>query len=282
MKLFSIKKTPHKTNNIIYNSPHSGENFPRDFFSSTLIDKHTLLCSGDSFIDELYSEAANNGSILLSNNYCRSFMDTNREPYELDPNMFSGDITIPLNSDSSKVKMGYGSIARYAHTRKDIYKQKILFSEAQKRIDEFYFPVHNMLDQLLNEEFDTYGYSLLVDCHSMPSYEFLGHPDVKHKQADIILGNLHGTSCNAAITNYIIRHFRKYDLSVSQNAPFAGGYNTQNYSDPAKNRHAIQIEIKKSLYMDEVLRKPNQYFEPLKTIISSLTDHLAKDINSLI
>jgi len=242
----------------------------------------SLLRSGDSFVDQLFTEASNNGSVLISNQYSRSFVDTNREAYELDPAMFSGEISKTLNDQSSKVKTGFGSIAKYAYTRKEIYKDKIAFSQAMERLDEYYFPLHNKLAELLSEDFDAHGYSLLIDCHSMPSYEFLGQNGTKTAQADIILGNRHGISCHPAITAYLSEHFKKYDLTVTHNAPFAGGYNTAHYGEPASNRHAIQIEIKKSLYMDEAARKPNQYFEPLKIIISSLCYHLAEDIDKLI
>ena len=38
---------------------------------------------------------------------------------------------------------------------------------------------------------------------------------------------------------------------VARNAPFAGGYITQTYGRPQQGVHALQIEIDRSLYMDE-------------------------------
>lgn len=281
MKLYSLSKAKNKNNNIIYNIPHSGESFPAGFLNEAIIDKHTLLCSGDSFVDQLFIEAKKCGSVSMSNNFSRSFIDTNREAYELDPEMFSGEITEKLNERSQKVKLGFGSIAKYAYTRKNIYKEKLPFDQALKRLEDYYFPVHEKLSELLTEDYDHFGYSLLVDCHSMPSYEFLNQKLAKN-QPDIILGNLYGKSSDPAITDYITAHFKKYDLSVAHNAPFAGGYNTVCYGEPAKNRHAIQIEIKKSLYMDERNRKPNEYFEPLKVIMNDLMFHLDQEIATLL
>ncbi|MCP5382017.1 MAG: N-formylglutamate amidohydrolase [Kordiimonadaceae bacterium] len=282
MKLYSVNKANPKTNNILYNCPHSGEEFPSEFLNLIDIDKQTLLLSGDSFVDKLFDEVVNNGSQLFKNHFGRSFIDTNRSAYELDPTMFYGNISSPLLSESAKVKLGYGSIARLAYNRKEIYKDKIPFSYAQKVIEQYYNPVHEKLGSLINEDHEKFGYSLLVDCHSMPSYEFLDHKISSTKQPDIILGDLHGTSCHSAITHFVTNHFKKYDLTVAHNTPFAGGYNTNHYSDPASNRHAIQIEIKKSLYMDEKNRSLNKYFEPLKIIISALCYHLDENINALI
>ncbi len=282
MKLYSLKKAHNKTNNIIYNSPHSGENFPEEFLKSVKSSLHTLKTSGDSFVDQLFEDAQNNGSVLIANQYGRSFIDTNREAYELDPTMFSGEITKPLSDESQKVKLGYGSIAKYSYTREDIYNDKIPFNEAVNRLEQYYFPIHQTLEQLLNEQFDKFGYSLLIDCHSMPSYGFIGRKKEAFDQADIILGDRHSKSCNGKLTDYITQHFQNHDLSVSHNIPFAGGYNTDHYSDVRNNKHAIQIEIKKSLYMNEKKRCPNKFFKPFKKIIDELTYHLDQDIPQLL
>ncbi len=282
MKLYSIQIPKSQTNNIVYNCPHSGEKFPDGFLKSIDIDEHILLSSGDSFVNQLFAKASIYGSVLLANEYSRSFIDTNREAYELDPSMFSGEITATLNSQSQKVRMGFGSIAKYAYTRNDIYNQKIPFKDAEARLDQYYFPIHEVLRNALLKKFEKFGYALLIDCHSMPSYEFLGNQFATKKQPDIILGNLHGNSCNPLITDFISQHFKNHDLTVALNVPFAGGYNTSQYCEPDKNRHAIQIEIKKSLYMDEIKRAPNQSFKKIKIVISSLCAALCKEIDNLI
>lgn len=282
MNLFNLQNPAQKTNNIIYNCPHSGEYFPDEFFEQTDLDKNTLLLSSDSFVNELFTEAPQNGSLLLTNNYSRSFIDTNREALELDPTMFSGEITETLNSDSAKVRLGFGSIAKYAFTRKPIYKEKMPFENALRRLEQYYYPVHNELEKILNDQINQFGYSLLVDCHSMPSYEFLGQKSHLPIQPDIVLGDFHGKSCNPKITHFLTEHFKKYDLSVATNKPFAGGYNTQHYGKPEQGKHAIQIEIKKSLYMNEAEMRTNRFFEPIKIIMSSLCYHLNEEIDKLI
>lgn len=282
MKLYSINKAVKKTNNIIYNSPHSGDLFPDDFLKTTSIDKDILLMSGDSFVDDLFSNVTEYGSTIISNLYGRSFVDTNREAYELDPAMFSGKIAIPLNHKSSKVKMGYGSIARYTFNRQNIYNDKIPIADAITRLNNYYFPVHQALNELLTENFDQYGYSFLIDCHSMPSYEFMNRQSDSIPQPDIILGDLHGQSCNPDITNYLTNFFKNHNLSVAHNAPFAGGYNTKQYGLPKKNKHSIQIEIKKSIYMHEAKRKPNPNFKNIQNMMTSLSLQLNKEIELLL
>lgn len=281
MILYSLLKADQKTNNIIYNSPHSGECFPDGFLSQTTVDKHTLLCSGDSFVDRLYDQAPNHGSVLFTNQYARSFMDTNRAAYELDQEMFYGEIPDDLIDRSHKVDIGYGSIAKYAYTRKEIYFTKIPFEEAESRIRQFYFPIHEKLNHLLHEEHQKFGYSVLIDCHSMPSYEFLNFKTLR-KQPDIILGNLYGNSCNDELTKYITAHFKRHKLKVVMNNPFAGGYNTNHYGHPNENKHAIQIEIKKSLYLDENNRALKPQAQDMKLIITELIKSLNEDIEKIL
>ncbi len=282
MNLFTLLEPKKKTNNIIYNSPHSGEKFPKDFFDTIAIDKGILLSSGDSFVDQLFEEACQNGSVLMSNVFSRSYVDTNREAFELDPNMFSGEITETLNDKSAKVRMGFGSIAKYAFTRQKIYKEKIPFPLAIKRLEDYYFPIHNQLNNLLTADFDHFGYSLLIDCHSMPSYEFLGQLSHTSLQPDIIIGDRFGRSCHPAVTDYLMTYFQDNDFNVANNLPFAGGFNTVNYGEPEKKHHAVQIEIKKSLYMDEVSRMPNENFNRLRKIMGVLSCQLNNDIMTLV
>jgi len=208
-------------------------------------------------------------------------MDTNRAAYELDQEMFYGEIPDDLIDRSHKVDIGYGSIAKYAYTRKEIYFTKIPFEEAESRIRQFYFPIHEKLNHLLHEDHQKFGYSVLIDCHSMPSYEFLNFKTLR-KQPDIILGNLYGNSCNDELTKYITAHFKRHKLKVVMNNPFAGGYNTNHYGHPNENKHAIQIEIKKSLYLDENNRALKPQAQDMKLIITELIKSLNEDIEKIL
>ena len=45
--------------------------------------------------------------------------------------------------------------------------------------------------------------------------------------------------------------FRELGYAVSRNKPYAGGFITEHYGNPAAGLHSIQIEINRALYMDE-------------------------------
>ena len=63
--------------------------------------------------------------------------------------------------------------------------------------------------------------------------------------------------------------------TVSRNAPYAGGYTTRCYGRPKRGIHALQIEINRSLYMDEQAVEPNSRFDKLKGDLSTLADALS-------
>ena len=47
------------------------------------------------------------------------------------------------------------------------------------------------------------------------------------------------------------RHFEAAGLSVAVNDPYKGGYITTHHGRPADGIHAIQLELRRDLYMDE-------------------------------
>ena len=52
-------------------------------------------------------------------------------------------------------------------------------------------------------------------------------------------------------------------MSVSRNKPYAGGFITEHYGNPAAGLHAIQLELNRALYMDERRYERSASFERL-------------------
>jgi N-formylglutamate amidohydrolase len=240
---------------LIFASPHSGSNYPAEFISASRLDPLALRRSEDSFVDELFAAAPSLGAPLLAARFPRAYLDVNREPYELDPGMFSDALPNFVNAASPRVRMGLGTIARIVANGEEIYPKKLHFAEAQRRIDCLYYPYHQTLCRLIEEAEAMFGGYLLVDCHSMPSStgSMCGAA-----AADIVLGDCHGTACAPEILETARRFFAARRFTVAINAPYAGGFTTEHYGHPPRRRHALQVEINRALYMDErsYRRKP--------------------------
>lgn len=279
MKPYKIIQPQKTTNGIVYNCPHSGTYLPDDFLKMVAVDTDSLLASGDTMVDRLIEEFTNSPRFI--NIYARSYVDTNRDANELDPDMFSGNIDRKLNQ-TDKVKRGFGVLARCTYDARVVHKEKIPFSLARMRLEEAYFPIHDALKHLLDETHAREKYVLLVDCHSMPSHKFLGTAHYMTAQADVVLGDHHGKSCHNAITTYMVDFFTAEGLRVQLNKPYAGGYNTVHYGQPDQGRHALQVEINRALYLDEKTRTPNNNFNALQQTMTRLSQKLDQDIGNLV
>ncbi len=254
---------------LVFASPHSGADYPRDLLSATRLDALTLRRSEDAYVDALFGAAPEGGAPLLRARFARAYLDPNREPYEFDPTMFADALPPYVNRTSPRVRMGLGTIARVVASGEEIYARKLAVEEAMSRVDRLYRPYHRALKQLLADTRDKFGFYLLVDCHSMPS-ACLGDRG-RAARADIVLGDCHGTSCHAAVMDTMHRALTAKGYRVARNAPYAGGFTTAHYGQPGANGHCIQIELSRALYMDEQSFERKPYF-----------DRLADDMNDVL
>jgi len=260
---------------LIFNSPHSGTNYPDDLLAATRLDRMTLRRSEDSFVDQLFEDAPLCGAPLLKALFPRAYLDVNREAFELDPSMFEDALPDHVNTRSLRVAAGFGTIAKVVADGVTIYREKLTFSEAERRIAALYHPYHTALSELLSSSLSQFGCAVLIDCHSMPS---LGAPQIStnHRTADIILGDRYGTSCAPLVSQTIEEVLRDQGYHVMRNSPYAGGYITDCYGRPGRGQHAVQIEINRALYMDENLVAPLQGFTRVKDHMSDLIAALGK------
>lgn len=260
---FLIDRPGVQTAPVVFNSPHSGSHYPESFQSQSRLDLHNLRRSEDCFVAELFGASAALGAPLMQASFPRAWLDLNREPYELDPGMFHDPLPAHVNAASVRVAGGLGTIPRIVSEGEEIYAVKLDWQDAEHRIRNYYLPYHENLRQLMADTYRRFGMAVLVDCHSMPSAAGLagsGRPD-------IVLGDRHGTSCAGWITQHLEEQLRAHGLKVSRNRPYAGGYITQKYGRPRESVHAIQIEINRMLYMNEVTLKKSRGFSRLQTLL---------------
>ena len=246
-----ILRPGEQTAPIVLASPHSGTAYPEAFVAASPLDPLDLRRSEDCFVDELWLGAAALGVPLLRAAFPRAFVDANREPFELDPEMFEDDLPPYVNVNSSRVAAGLGTLARVVASGKEIYGGKLRFADALERIETCYRPYHAALRRLIDATRDRFGYCILIDCHSMPSVGAPMDPDAGRGRADFILGDGFGTTCEGAVADTVERALESHGYRVTRNKPFAGGYTTRHYGCPEEGVHALQIETNRALYMDE-------------------------------
>ncbi len=267
---------------VVCNSPHSGRSYPSRFIAQSRLDLATLRRSEDTFVDELFAETVKFGVPMMRAHFPRAFLDVNREPYELDPRMFDGRLPPFANTRSLRVAGGLGTIARVVGEAREIYDRRLPVEEALGRIELYYKPYHRALRRLLVNAQRAFGVAVLVDCHSMPS-NASGRDE--RPRADVVLGDRYGTSCAAVVTDILEEALREAGYSVLRNKPYAGGFITEHYGDPAAGLHAVQIEVNRALYMNEREYRKTTRFEAVRSdlcrVIAKLSQATARGIEPL-
>jgi len=278
---FGVLSPETLTTPLVFNSPHSGRTYPAGFVASSRLDAHRLRLSEDCFVDRLFDLVPQLGAPFLRAHFPRAYVDVNRQPYELDPAMFSDKLPSFVNTRSLRVAGGLGTIARIVSENEGIYSNLLTFSEAEERISTLYYPYHTRLEQLLKASHARFGASLLVDCHSMPSNrpffptsEQTGNAAGKNRP-DFVLGDRFGRTCPCYVTDFLEQKLTALGYTVVRNKPYAGGFITQKYGIGHNNQHAIQIEINRALYLDENRLEPHRGFEELQSNLMSVMEKLA-------
>lgn len=259
----------HRTAPLIFASPHSGRRYPTELLSLTRTGLLSLRRSEDAFVDELFAGAGAHGAALLSATVARAFVDLNRDPSELDPEMFDERLPGLSAIATPRVQAGLGAIPRITGDGQTIYRRKLTLAEAERRIAAVHRPYHVMLRNLVNETQATFGCAVLVDCHSMPSCARGAHAP------DIVLGDRFGASCHPSVTALAEATLRRLGYRVARNTPFAGGHTTQTYGQPTKRVHALQIEINRALYVDERTLERTNGFTRIRADMSRLAEALS-------
>ena len=257
---------------IIFNSPHSGSVYPEEVLNASRIDLAALRRSEDSFMDELIGHLGQRGFPVVTVNFPRCYVDLNREPYELDPRMFTGRLPSFANTRSMRVAGGLGTIPRVVGDGQEIYRERLSVDDALGRIEALYKPYHRALRRLFTGLHREFGAAVLVDCHSMPSNA--GQRD-ERARPEFVLGDRYGTSCVDVVADVVEQTLREQGYTVSRNKPYAGGFITEHYGNPAAGLHAIQLEINRALYMDERRYERIASFRRLAGEFELLADRLA-------
>lgn len=257
---------------IIFNSPHSGAVYPEAFLSASRIDLPTLRRSEDSFMDELVADLSARGFATVRVNFPRSYVDVNREPYELDPRMFCGRLPSFANTRSMRVAGGLGTIPRVVGDGQEIYRARLSVDDALSRIETLYKPYHRALRRLIAKIHHAFGAVMVVDCHSMPS---IGVSRDEPRRPDMVIGDRYGTSCASLLADTVEDTMGGLGYSVGRNKPYAGGFITEHYGNPASGLHVIQIELNRAVYMDERRREKGPRFAQVASDFAVLAEMLA-------
>jgi len=260
---------------LVLDSPHSGTAYPEEFDHAPARD--VVRRAEDTHVATLWRAAPSFGATLLEARFPRAFIDPNRGLADIDPELLADRWPEPL-APSRKTQQGIGLVWRLAADGVPMYKRKLTSAEVRSRIDRYWRPYHAELDAVLDAHHGRFGAVWHLNCHSMPAVGDALADDPGRERADFVLGDRDGTTCDPAFTQLVADTLRHLGYSVALNDPYKGVEIVRRHGRPAENRHSLQLEIKRTLYMDERTFLPNAGFLRLEANLARLTATLASQL----
>lgn len=254
---------------FLFESPHSGTFHPED--GDEHIASGKVFPGVDRFVDELFAFVPDMGAPLIHADFCRCYIDPNRALDDMRPEWFDAPWPHPLNP-SEKSANGIGLIwpkkCGITHSPDDI----------QSRIDRFYRPYHQIIRGEIDRLHKQFGHALHISCHSAPHK--IMKPQINPRvnyTADIVISDQFGQTADARIGRALRNLFESKGYKTLSNDPFQGDELIRAHGSPQNNRHSIQIEINRALYMDEAkIKRSAKKFSKLQTDLHEIFMQLHK------
>ncbi|TAE69890.1 MAG: N-formylglutamate deformylase [Bacteroidetes bacterium] len=225
-----------KTNKvpILLSIPHVGTFFPDNIKKDIKPEKINTIDDTDFDLDKLYSFVSEMGVTIIKANYHRWVIDLNRTP-DSQPLYRDGRVITDLVPFTD-----FLGDSLYLQNTPD--KQEI-----ENRKQQYFYPYHQKIQEILDKFVAEFGKSMLYDAHSIRRYV----PSIRKEAfSDIILGDNDETSADKKLIEIAVKHLSK-NYSFTHNTPFKGGFITRNFGNPLQNIHALQVERSKDIYMND-------------------------------
>ena len=270
---FRLTRPVRQETSVIFASPHSGRDYPAAFLAASQLNIAQLRSSEDAYVDRLFARAPLYGAPLLCALAPRAYVDLNRAHDELDPAVIEG---IERPAHNPRISSGLGVIPRVVAGSRAIYRGKITPADAQRRLDQYWHPYHHALQTLIDSTHGHFGEAILIDCHSMPHEAIDAHVRPNQPKPDVVLGDRFGAAASGEVVAQVEAAFVGEGFSVVRNSPFAGAYIAQHYGRPLSRKHVIQIEIDRSLYLDEARVEPSPRFSEMSVRLNRVVAQIAR------
>jgi len=226
------------TSPLLISMPHVGTHLP-PAIAARLTDEARRVPDTDWHLERLYDFADELGASVLAATHSRYVADLNRPP--------DGSSLYPGQSVT-----GLCPLDTFDDT--PLYREPALAPSEEEialRREAVWQPYHDKLAAELERLRATHGVAVLWDAHSIRSVlpRFF-----EGRLPDFNLGTGKGISCDPAMAQAVHEQARRAEGYTSVlNGRFTGGYITRHYGQPARNIHAIQLEMTQASYMQEAL-----------------------------
>ncbi len=259
---------------LVFDIPRSGGDYPCEFQSPAPFD--AVRRSVSMYVQELYSGAPDHGATWLYALFPNVYIDANRHQLDVDPAWLRGEWPEPLET-SGKSTRGMGLIPRVCG-KGDVALQteQITAADLRHRLDNYYWPYHNALAAILKGFRERHGVALHVSCHSMSSVGGKAVPDPGRMRSDFDIGTRDGTTTAPEFADVVVGYLKGAGYDTTLNEHFKGAESVRKHGNPSAGAHSLQIEINRSIYMDEDSYRRGDRFAEIQRHLSGLAERLAE------
>lgn len=253
---------------LVLDSPHSGTHYPEDFRPA--VSRDLLRQAEDSFVDELYASGPALGATLIAARFPRSYIDPNRSLLDIDTSLLEAPWPGPAAA-SRKTELGIGLIWRVLDSGEPIYARRLSVDEVKERIVRYHQPYQRAVRDAIERLHEHFGAVFHLNLHSMPAVSSsISEEGPGKSRADFVLGDRNGTTCEPEFTGLVAETLRAMGYHVKINDPYKGVELVRAFSDPKAQRHSLQIEVNRRIYMDERTREKTSGFATLRADLDRL------------
>jgi N-formylglutamate amidohydrolase len=253
--------------------PHAGRLYPAEMLAATRLPREALETIEDRYADLMIAEAVQGGAVAIVARMARAYVDLNRDEREIDPAILQKRPAAGAVLATSKVTGGLGVIPSRIAAGGAVWRHPLPPQDVTARIEEVHRPYHAAIADALAEAQARHGVAILLDCHSMPPLEGTLTP------AQIVIGDRYGRSAAPAYVEAAAAAARSAGLSIARNHPYAGGHTLDRHGRPRQGRHALQIEIDRSLYLDKDRRDATAGLAHIRAAVASIAAALIDQAN---
>jgi N-formylglutamate deformylase len=253
---------------LVVEIPHAGLLIDPTAMASLTAPVRAIGQDADLYVDELYERAPSLGASVLVAHASRYVCDLNRSESDVDAGAVDA---------AAGMSHPHGLIWRLTTEGRPAIPGPLSTLEYQRRLNVYHRPYHTALTRLLERKRERFGYVVLLAAHSMPSAGRAGHLDTGAARAQVVPGSRGRTSAHESVIVCPERLARERNWSVAHDQPYRGGFTTGHYGQPATGIHVIQVELNRSLYMNEqTLERLDPGFSATRDYCESLVEALAK------
>ncbi len=272
-----VAKTTHAPLPVVIAAPHGGRAYPSALLEAMRHPDEARLRLEDRHVDALaLAVGEETGATTLIADAPRAMIDLNRAEDDVDWSMIAG--TGGRGGGHSlanrRARMGLGLVPRRLPGLGEIWRGPLRCSDLEARIETIHRPYHRTLARIMQEVCDAWGAVVLIDLHSMPP---LRKGPGQARAPDFVIGDRFGCSCASRLSARALQHFAGTNRLAAHNRPYSGGYVLDRHGQPARNLHAMQIEVCRSLYLDARFEEPSARFAAVCRVLSGLVRALAKE-----